>query len=197
MATPTRSALRRLGYEFIRPEKARGDFRPELRLVDERRLDELPDIDTEPSTPIVVLTGARALRDAQHDADPRIIGRIARPAALTPLYALLQQGLESTPRSVPRVPTHLPARWVRQDQHAIGAILSLSEGGCLLRTREDTITDGAGMQLQFALPGAGLISMAARCVHQRGADIGLSFQEPSSSIRRTIGGFVANLLCTR
>jgi hypothetical protein len=197
MTSPTRSALRRLGYEFIRPEKAKTEINPELRVVDERQIDEIPTVDAEPNMPIVMLTGVRPLTNTDRDADPRIIGRIARPAALTPLYGLLQQALESTPRRVPRVPTRLPARWIRQDHLATGAIVSLSEHGCLLSTGEEQRLAGARMEIQFALPGAGLLSMAAQCVHQRGSDMGLCFQEPSSSIRRAIGGFVSELLCAR
>ena len=165
-----------------------------MRIVDERRFDEIPGLDADPETPIVVLTGVRPQSDTDAKRDPRIVGRIARPAGLTPLYGLLQQGLELTPRRFPRVSTRLPARWIRSDKLAIGAILSLSERGCLLRTAEASIERGTRMQLQFALPGAGLLSMSANCVHGSGGNIGLCFHRPPSSMRSAIGGFVSELL---
>jgi hypothetical protein len=197
MTSPTRGALGRLGYELVRADGERfhdSDPAPDMRIVDERLFDEIPSIEAEPSMPLVVLTGVRPLTDVSPQREPRIVGRIARPAGLTPLYGLLQQTLEDTPRRVPRVPTRLPARWVRCEKLSIGAILSLSERGCLLRTTEDAIEQGMRMQLQFALPGAGLLSMNARCIHGSGSDIGLSFHEPASSMRNAISGFVSELL---
>ena len=69
---------------------------------------EVPDDDPE-SLPIVVLTG----RHGVTGADQRIVGAIRRPAGMHELYRLIQQVMEETPRSTPRVPTHLPVSMLK------------------------------------------------------------------------------------
>jgi hypothetical protein len=199
MTTPTRAALVQLGYDLrdVDPSIHGSPAEPDLRIVDERRIDEIPAVEDDKHTPIVLLTGVRPITLADRQRDPRIVGRIARPAGLTPLYGLLQQGLEPTPRRVPRVETRLPARWIRSERLTIGSITSLSERGCLLRTAQQRLERGARMQVQFALPGAGLLSLAADCVHGTNNDVGLCFHEPAASIRNAIGGFVNDLLAAR
>ncbi len=65
------------------------DLRPDLLLVDERRLAEVMPGDTVgyDSVPIVLLCG----RHGATGADPRIVGAVKRPAGLHDLYRLLQQ----------------------------------------------------------------------------------------------------------
>ena len=54
-----------------------------------------------PSIPVVALTG----RYGVTGADSRVVGALRRPVGIHELYRVLQQVLEETPRSVPRVPT--------------------------------------------------------------------------------------------
>ena len=70
----------------------------------------------------------------------------------------------------------------------VGAVLSISEWGCLFQTCADVGVDAA-LDFQLALPGSGLFTSRARCVHQR-AGIGLEFGSPPSAMRDTIGDYV-------
>jgi hypothetical protein len=107
-ATMTRPILAKLGYAILMPEEfeqvteGATDARPAVRIVDERQLGEVPD-DSD-GVPIVVLTG----RHGVTGADPRIAGAVRRPAGMHELYRLIQQVTEESPRTTPRVPTHLP-----------------------------------------------------------------------------------------
>ena len=141
------TALDRLGYELL-PASIRAEA-PDARFVAAGRLSRLPATAIEP----VVLFGGLRSKDAE---DPRVIGLVERPAGLQELYNLLQGALEETPRAVPRMTASLPARSFREGVDAPGAILSLSEKGCLLRSTVRLPGDGA-LKLQFALPGRGLI----------------------------------------
>lgn len=192
----TRSALTQLGYQLVAVDSEPGDdsSRPSLRIVDERNLSQVPAYHNEPGTPIVLLMGLRSRTPVNRSDDPRIIGRVTQPAALTPLYGLLQAGLEEYPRRVPRVTTRLPARWSRRSRSSTGAVVSLSEGGCLLRTSEKGIGVGTQVELDFSLPAAGQLSLAALCIHGRGADLGLRFRDAPCDARQAIGGFVSDAL---
>jgi hypothetical protein len=61
---------------------------------------------------------------------------------------------------------------------SIGAVLSLSEGGCLLRTGE-RLRRGSKVDLQFALPEYGLVATKAECRYVRKGDAGISGGEGS------------------
>jgi hypothetical protein len=216
LATGTRAELRALGYDLEpAPSSQRDpkDWEPALRVVDERHLDRIPTPEEDRRTPVVVLTGARPLAVD----DPRIIGRALRPADTLSLYPLFQKALETHPRRVPRVPTQLPARCIRDDRRWPGAVLSLSEGGCLLRTTE-AMEPGIRFNLQFAIPGGQLITARARCVYseqtgeQTGSlagelsaaptaasrgeqrSVGIQFCEPTAVDRRVIRGYVSQRL---
>src|SRR5262249_12426521 len=79
--------------------QGQGDgARPDVRIVDERSLGEVRE-ESGPPVPIVVLSG----RHGVTGADPRIVGAVRRPAGLHELYRLVQQVLEETPRTSPRV----------------------------------------------------------------------------------------------
>jgi hypothetical protein len=192
-AARTRAALECLGYSVIQAS-TRGRFddsswRPVLRIADERHLQRLPKAESDPDTPIILLTGARPRRCD----DARIAGRVQRPAELGELYRLLQLALERHPRSAPRVGTHLAARCVQSDRRWVGAVVSLSRTGCLFRSSE-LVERGMRMNLQFALPRAGLVSTRAEVVHRRGGNLGLAFSETSSGISHDIDGFVTQRL---
>lgn len=102
---------------------------------------------------------------------------------------MIQRALEETPRRSPRVPTKLSARCIRIDRRSIGAVLSLSEGGCLLRTR-DELRRGAQVDLQIALPHYGMISTRAECRYSSRGNIGLAFTDPAPDTRQTISNYV-------
>jgi len=188
-----RIALKGLGYRVVQAatQGAFGDasWAPDLRIADERLLSRIPTPPRDPKTPIVVLTGARAKRST----DPRIVGTVQRPAGLRELYCLMQLALEPHPRGAPRAPTQLPARCVQADQRWLGAVMALSEKGCLFRTSE-SVSKGMRMSLQFALPFGDLISARAECVHRTGENAGIAFAETSALAREAIGRFVTHRL---
>ncbi|MFQ5416958.1 MAG: PilZ domain-containing protein [Myxococcota bacterium] len=190
----SRSILARLGYGLYTPEEfaaspaaANGDL-PDLRIVDERNMAEVPE-DGSPSIPIIVLTG----RHGVTGADPRIVGALRRPAGLHELYRLTQEVLEETPRATPRVPTHLPAHCRRETAEWRGAVLSLSESGCLLRSTEPQML-GSTMTLSLTLPRSGLLSVDAEVSYQLLPDLGLTFHATSPSDRAAIRSFIEHTL---
>jgi len=180
------TALERLGYELL-PTRIRADS-PDARLVAAGRLGRLPANAIEP----VVLFGGMRSKDAE---DPRVIGIVERPARLRKLYGLLQGALEETPRAVPRIPASLPARSFRDGVDAPGAILSLSEKGCLLRSTVRLPGDGP-LKLQFALPDRGLIDTWAAPCNKAGRELGLVFDELPDASRFMIADFVTTSLTT-
>lgn len=186
-------ALRALGYTMIELDSDRGSQAARdacgLWLVDDERIEELPDAEEAADRRILLIASAR--KGACED--PRIFASTRRPARLGAVYEMIQSALESTPRSAPRVRTQLSARCIQGDQRSIGAVLSLSEGGCLLRSGE-RLTRGARLSLQFALPSYGLISTQAECRYARASDSGLAFSDSSADVRHTIAHFVTSQL---
>ncbi len=184
-------ALRALGY-------ALGDRTdPNLPssgiwLVDEARLHEVPNADLASNAQILLIAspGRKPLTDL------RILAHVNRPARLSTVYAMIQQALEGTPRKNPRVPTKLSARCLRAKRRSTGALISLSEGGCLLRTGE-RLKKGADLDLQFALPDYGLVSTSAECRYVRRGHVGLAFKAPPADIRQSIAYFVTRKLAER
>jgi hypothetical protein len=193
-APMARIMLAKLGYRIVEPEEfpaaaaELGLERPHLRLVDERSLADASD-EEDPPVPIVVLCG----RHGVTGADPRIVGAIRRPAGLHEIYRLVQQVLEDTPRSTPRVPTHLPARCQREGREWRGAVLSLSENGCLLRSPEPLLL-GSRIALGFELPRSGKLEVDAEIAYQLVPDMGVVFNATSPSVREAIGAYVASAL---
>jgi hypothetical protein len=193
-APMTRVILARLGYAMIAPEEYEAQLdsgeieRADLRLVDERRLAEVPD---EPSgaVPIVMLCG----RHGVTGADPRIAGAVKKPAGLHEIYRLAQQILEERPRSTPRVPVHLPARCVRGGREWLAVLLSLSENGCLLRTPEPLLL-GSQVQLRFDLPRHGMVCVDAETSYQLVPDFGIVFSGTAAADRAAIGRYVREAL---
>lgn len=186
-----RSILARTGYRIVSVEEldqlppSIGLRRPDLRLVDERRLAEVPEDGEGGSVPIILLTG----RHGVSGVDPRIVGAVARPAGLHELYRLVQMVLEESPRNTPRVPTHLPARCRRDGREWTASILSLSENGCLLRCTEP-VTLRTEVELEFALPRAGSLWTPAEVAYQIPPDFGLVFYSTPAAVRRSIAEFV-------
>lgn len=182
-------ALRALGYTMVDldserlSETARDGCR--LWLVDQERLPELPGPDEAADRRILLVASTRS----GACEDPRVFATTRRPARLGAVYEMIQSALESTPRSAPRVRTQLSARCIRGEQRSIGALLSLSEGGCLLRSGE-RLSRGTRVRLQFALPSFGLISTQAECRYANEADAGLAFADSGSDVRHSIAHYV-------
>jgi hypothetical protein len=196
-APRTRLLFHKLGYAIVDPDElsalmASGDCeRPDLRIVDERSLGEVPE-DSGPQVPIVVLSG----RHGVTGADSRIVGAVRRPAGLHELYRLVQQVLEDTPRSSPRIPTHLPARCRVGEREWASSVLSLSENGCLMRSPE-TPTLGTRLEMSFALPRTGMLRLDAEIAYQLVPDLGIVFNGTSPAVRSAIKSYVQDALASR
>lgn len=191
-APMTRAILAKLGYAILMPDEffaITGDsgVQPMLRIVDERQLAEVPE-DPEP-LPIIMLTG----RHGTSGADARIIGAIRRPAGMHELFRLIQQVSEDTPRSTPRVPTHIAARCRKDGREWPATVLSLSENGCLIRTPEPLLL-GSRVNLSFSLPASGDIELEAELAYQLLPDVGLIFHGTSTSQRQAIEGYLTQAL---
>jgi hypothetical protein len=186
----SRTILTRLGYALVTPEEfpacaaSMDRDLPDLRIVDERSLAEIAE-DGFSSVPVIVLTG----RYGVTGADPRIVGAIRRPAGMHDLYRLAQEVLEDTPRTAPRIPTHLKARCYRDGREWTGAVLSLSESGCLLRSTEPQML-GSRFSLSFALPRTGTLELDGEVTYQLVPDLGMTFHATSPSDRRAISDFI-------
>jgi len=187
--------LARMGYSIVPAEEwedlPAGDRErtPDLRIVDERRLGETPEDAGLSEIPMIVLSG----RHGVSGADPRVVGAIPRPAGLHEIYRLIQQIIEDSPRSTPRVETHLPARCRCGGREWRAAVLSLSENGCLLRTPEP-LSLGSQIDLCFDLPRAGTIETEAESAYQLLPDTGLIFHRTPAASREAILSFVEESL---
>lgn len=188
-------ALRALGYAMVDFDSSRttDELREACRLllVDQLRLAELPNPEVDGDRRILLIASPTG-RPAE---DPRVFATTRRPARLGAIYEMIQSALESRPRSSPRIRTRLSARCIQGEQRSIGAVLSLSEGGCLLRSG-DPLSPGSTVQLQFALPSSGLISTRAECRYARSSDAGLAFADSSSELRHAISHFVTAQLAS-
>ncbi len=126
-------------------------------------------------------------------ADPRIAGAVRRPAGMHELYRLIQQVTEDTPRSTPRVATHLPARCRRGGAEWGATVLSLSENGCLVRSPEPLLLGGR-VDVSFALPHVGRLELEAETAYQLLPDLGLVFHATPASERAAIASYVTKTL---
>jgi hypothetical protein len=178
------AALGRLGYELA-PARGRAET-PDARIVAAGRLGRLR---ADATAPIVVIGGPRS----GGGDDPRVTGVVERPAGLIDLYRALQEALETHPRAVPRVPTLLAARSLHEGVGVPGAILSLSERGCRLRS-VSRLPGRGPLQLQFALPDRRLIETRAQPRNCAGKEAGLAFDALPDGSRAAIAGFVSNSL---
>jgi hypothetical protein len=194
-APRTRAALAGLGYRII-PAATRGHFdddrwKPDLRIVDDRHLDRLPKENYLPRTPIIVSSGTRR----KNWRDARVVGQIGRPASLTEIYPLIQNALEDHPRGNARARTQLPARCTLAEHRWMGAIVSLSAGGCLFQTRSE-MEPGLELNLLFPLPQDRMVYTRARVLRRQGDHIGIEFDDPPDPSRRAISDFVTERLAT-
>jgi hypothetical protein len=185
-------ALRSLGYEMVPAGASFGTadqpIQPDLRIVDEESFGRIAS-EEGASPPLILLTR----QPAPPPANRRVIASLTRPASFQELYVAIQEALEPTPRRHPRITTALPARCTHDDRTCAGAVISLSEGGCLFRS-PGGLSWECETNLQFPLPRPGLISTRARSVHQRENDLGFAFQGLLSDSRFAISQYVMNRL---
>jgi len=191
-APMTRVILAKLGYLILTPEELETidraeEMQPLVRVLDERQLAEIPD--DHDAIPVILITGRRGATGA----DPRIAGAVKRPAGMHELYRLIQQLSEATPRSTPRVPTHIPTRCRRGDKVFSAAMLSLSENGCLMRSPEP-VTLGGRVELSFELPRLGRLELEAETAYQLLPDLGMIFHATRASDREAIRSFISYAL---
>jgi hypothetical protein len=125
--------------------------------------------------------------------DLRIVGAVQRPAGMHELYRVIQEVLEDTPRSAPRLPVHLRAHCSRDGHEWTGTLLSLSEGGCLLRSTAPQNL-GVTFTLRFSLPRTGPLVLDAEVTYQLVPDLGLTFQSTSPTDRESITNFIQRSL---
>lgn len=189
-----RLVLSRLGYSIFTPEEfeERGRTldrpRPDLRIVDERQLGEVPE-DSGAAVPIVALTG----RHGVTGVDPRIVGALPRPPGMHDVYRVAQQVLEDSPRATPRIPVHLTAICRRKGKEWRAVVLSLSENGCLLRTPEPLLL-GSRLEVSFRLPKVGTLELEAESAYQLVPDFGLVFHATAPTDREAIVDYVTQAL---
>jgi hypothetical protein len=126
-------------------------------------------------------------------ANWRIVASLRSPASFRDLYAAVQKAIEHTPRRHVRIATALPARCAYDHQTCTGAVISLSESGCLFRSPEGLPWERE-INVQFSLPRPGLISTRARQVNRREGDLGLAFQDLPSESRLAIAEYVMGRL---
>ena len=197
-ADKTIQILDRLGYAILSPEKFEKlrtgsdvdpDRQPDLFIVDELRLRDLPESGGSQDVPIVVLVRS----DAAPEGDARIVAAVKPPVGMHDLYRLLQQVLEDRPRTTLRIQTELSAVCRRSGHEWNATVVSLSENGCLLRSPEP-VPLGTSMQLAFELPGSGTVHVNAETAYQLLPDLGLVFSSVAPRIRELIAGHVAESL---
>ncbi len=190
--------LNRLGYRIVMSQDfvdqqvgTQPELRPDLLLVDERRLAEvMPDEGVgRGSVPIVLLCGCHGATGA----DSRILGAVKRPAGLHDLYRLLQQIFEDNPRCTPRIATQLRVRCESEGEHWEGRVLSLSENGCLIRSSGAMLL-GQQIRLEIVLPETAPVALEAEAAYQLLPDTGLVFHALPPAHRRALGRFITHTL---
>jgi hypothetical protein len=179
----TRALLWKLGYRLLPADEAPA---PDLRVVREDRLAELP---ARASEPMILLTDSREPRP--HDT--RFLGSVPRPASLHELYRLIQCGLEEHPRSVPRVPASLAAR-ARSEGHLWQlVVVSLSENGCLVTGPIVPPLDTA-LEIEIELPWGEQVGGPALVSYEQGGSLGLVFHGIRIGERKRLAKAVLKLL---
>jgi hypothetical protein len=179
-------ALGTLGYDIVPAGEERTPA--ELRIVDEESLERF-DWDASRSVPIVVLTEDHA----PQRLDRRVIDALRRPAPFRDVYMMLQRALESTPRSNPRITTARPARCEYGEETCVGAVVELSEGGCLFRGHPGFL-GGPEIRVLFSLPSYERLELRARTAHRSEGDLGLAFLGLGPGARSAISDYVMNEL---
>jgi hypothetical protein len=180
-------ALERLGYRLV-PADRRATARPDARIAAAAELRRIPGQEPQP---VIRLQGRRAEGPRGHD--PRVVATLRQPAPLGEVYRALQLALEEHPRRVPRAALVLPARFVADERDWPGAVVSLSEDGCLVRSGRPFGPDRR-LRLWFPLPDRGLVEVAAHNLYERAGHAGLAFVELDDGTRRAIAATVERVL---
>jgi PilZ domain len=180
-------ALERLGYRLV-PADRRGTACPDARIAAAPELRRIPGQERQP---VIRLDGRRAERP--RGDDPRVVATLRQPAPLGEVYRALQLALEEHPRRVPRAALVLPARFVAGERDWPGAVVSLSEDGCLVRSSRSVAPDRR-LRIWFPLPGRGLVQLAAQPLYERAGHAGLAFIELEDATRRAIAASVERML---
>jgi hypothetical protein len=191
LAPGTRPALRRLGYELL-PAVVRGRWEDsswpsDIRLVDERHIARLP----RDTTPLLVLTGD----PSRHQGDERIAGTAGRPADVNALYPVLQRALEAQPRSAARAPAQIAARGNAGDRRFDAQIVTLSQRGCLIETRQ-ALEPGTDLNLSFPLPRWDVMTLRGSVRNADASRATIEFKCVDAMARRTIADYVQRRLAT-
>ena len=188
----TKSILARLGYSIFDPKEFEAadpielpGGSPHVYVVDERRLEDLPDADEAADTPVIVLTGRRGT----DSDDPRIVAALRRPAGLHDLYRILQAVFELTPRSTPRIPVTLGVTCGQKERRWEAEMVSLSENGALLRSNEK-ISLGSSFDLAFHLDEGERVVLRAEAAYQLMPDLGVVFSGVEPAVRERIAAYV-------
>jgi hypothetical protein len=168
--------------------RSAAGVRVDAHLVCPRELRRLP-VDT--CAPVILLAGRRPPRP--RPGEPSVVETLRRPASLVELYRALQFALEANPRRVPRAPITLPARCASGEHDFPGAIVSLSEGGCLVRSARPLGTRRR-LRLFFPLPETGLVEVSARPIYHAPGHLGLAFLDLADATRRAIAECVDQVL---
>lgn len=186
----TRSILSRIGYEIVdRDEWSEAPSlygqAPHLCVVEDDRLSELPKHGAFERVPLILL----AEKGRAQSDDRRVVGSLLRPAGPHELFRLLQTGLEPHPRGALRAPADLPATIRRDGKTQDAWIRSISENGCLARTREG-IDLGTNLELSFELPNSTPLCLHAEASYRLVPDVGIVFHATGSEVRRGLLSFV-------
>lgn len=184
-------ALERLGYRLLPPGSALAGapgVRIDAHLVGPRERRRLPQ---DAGAPLILLAGRRPPR--ARPGEPDVVATLRRPAELGDLYRALQLALETHPRRVPRAALTLPARCASGSEDFPGAIVSLSEGGCLLRSARPPASRRR-LRLYFPLPERGLVEVSARPLYHARGHLGLAFLDLADATRRAITDCVEDAL---
>jgi len=182
-APTSRVLLWKLGYDLVPAEDAES---PDLHVVREDRLGEIPDSAREP---IILLTMGRN----QRPSGTRFVGRVRRPAGLHELYQLIQAALEETPRTVPRVPTSLEALATSEGQRWKLVVESFSENGCLL-SGDALPSLETVLELDIGLPWGERVAASGVAAYEQGGKLGVVFNGITLAARKKLARVVMKLL---
>jgi hypothetical protein len=184
--------MAKLGYRVVGKATPVENAEPDLRIVDERdAVAPEKGADTGHPRPVILITGPAP----GEFRDPNVVGWVQRPASISDLYPLLQTALEEHPRRSPRVDVGIPARCTRADRRWMGAVVSLSAHGCLMRSSVP-MTPAQELNLVFPLSRENMFSTRVKVLHQRGDQVGLEFCNPAPSARTALSKFIESRLTT-
>lgn len=196
----TRSILGRLEYGIWTPDEYQalqaeegGRFpRPEMLILDQRRLESADQLDPSGRLPIIVLSDRAG---GEGDA-PRVIATLRQPAGVPDLYRVLQRHYEERPRTTPRVETALRATCRRKGRTWRAAIMSLSDNGCLLKSGK-ALPPGSEVSVSIDLENGDAVRVDAESAYQQQREVGLVFHAAPVAVRDRIGAFVLDQLAVR